>query len=138
MWSKALTYKLKPGFYPEYKKAHDELWPELAQAMADNQVNMVIHHHQERLYLYMTAPTEEHFTCSHTGEVADRYMQYIASMMITDDRGKTIMEEMDMSFPSAATRKSLRSKSGFSRFICDSRDSELQRHHRQGGQPGSV
>ena len=45
MWSKALTYKLKPGFYPEYKKAHDELWPELAQAMADNQVNMVIHDH---------------------------------------------------------------------------------------------
>jgi len=64
MWSKALTYKLKPGFFPEYKKAHDELWPELAQAIADNQVNMVIHHHQERLYLYMTAPTEEHFTSS--------------------------------------------------------------------------
>ena len=98
MWSKALTYKLKPGFYPEYKKAHDELWPELAQAMAENQVNMVIHHHQERLYLYMTAPTEEHFTRSHTGEVADRWMQYMASMMITDDEGKTIIDEMDMSF----------------------------------------
>ena len=44
MWSKALTYQLKPGRYFEYKKAHDEVWPELAQAMTDNQVNMVIHH----------------------------------------------------------------------------------------------
>ena len=32
MWSKALTYQLKPGRYPEYKKAHDEVWPQLAQA----------------------------------------------------------------------------------------------------------
>ena len=32
------------------------------------------------------------------GEVADRWMQYMASMMITDDEGKTIMEEMDMAF----------------------------------------
>ena len=98
MWSKALTYKLKPERYPEYKKAHDELWPELAQAMTENQVNMVIHHHQERLYLYMTAPTEEHFTRSHTGEVADHWMEYMATMMISDDEGEIIFEEMDMAF----------------------------------------
>jgi L-rhamnose mutarotase len=98
MWSKALTYQLKPGRYVEYKKAHDEVWPELAQAMTDNQVNMVIHHREERLYLYMTAPTEEHFVRSHTGSVADRWLEYVATMMITDDDGKTIMEEMDMAF----------------------------------------
>ena len=98
MWSKALTYQLKPGRYPEYKKAHDEVWPQLAQAMADNQVNMVIHHHQERLYLYMTAPPEEHFIRSHTGEVAARWMEYMATMMLTDAEGKTITEEMDMAF----------------------------------------
>ena len=98
MWSKALTYRLKPGCYAEYKKAHDEVWPELAQAMSDNQVNMVIHHHEERLYLYMTAPTEEHFNQSHTGKIADRWLAYIATLMITDDEGKTIMDEMDMAF----------------------------------------
>ena len=31
MWSKALTFQLKPGRYPEYKKAHDQLWPEPAE-----------------------------------------------------------------------------------------------------------
>ena len=98
MWSKALTYQLKPGCYAEYKKAHDEVWPELAQAMSDNQGNMVIHHHEERLYLYMTSPTEEHFDRSHTGEVAERWLAYMATLMITDDEGTTIMEEMDMAF----------------------------------------
>jgi len=98
MWSKALTYQLKPGFYGEYKKAHDELWPELAQAMTDNEVNMVIHHHEGRLYLYMTAPTEGHFDRSHTGEIADKWLAYMATMMVTDAKGKTIMEEMDMAF----------------------------------------
>lgn len=45
----ALTYQLRPGKYAEYKKAHDELWPELAQAMTEIDVSMVIHHHEERL-----------------------------------------------------------------------------------------
>ncbi len=49
MWAKALTYRLKPGRYEEYKKAHDELWPELAAAMTDCEVNMVIHHFDGRL-----------------------------------------------------------------------------------------
>ena len=46
----------------------------------------------------MTAPTEEHFDQSHTGEVADRWLAYMATLMITDDEGTTIMKEMDMAF----------------------------------------
>ena len=46
----------------------------------------------------MTAPTEEHFIRSHTGELADRWMEYMATMMLTDDEGKPITEEMDMAF----------------------------------------
>ena len=31
----AFTMKLKPGCTAEYKRRHDELWPELAQALRD-------------------------------------------------------------------------------------------------------
>ena len=31
----AFTMKLKPGCIEEYKKRHDEIWPELAQAHSD-------------------------------------------------------------------------------------------------------
>ena len=43
MFSIGLTFKLKPGCYPEYKKAHDELWPEIAETMSDNEIDMVIY-----------------------------------------------------------------------------------------------
>lgn len=33
MLRQAYTMKLKPGFEAEYKKRHDELWPELADAL---------------------------------------------------------------------------------------------------------
>ena len=98
MWSKALTYRLKPGYYAQYKKAHDEIWPELANAMTQCEVNMIIHHFEERLYLYMTAPSEEHFERSHTGEIADKWLEYMATMMITDEDGNTILDEMDTAF----------------------------------------
>ena len=35
MRRQAYTMKLKPGFAVEYKKRHDELWPELAKALQD-------------------------------------------------------------------------------------------------------
>ena len=35
MIRQAYTMKLKPGFATEYKKRHDELWPELAKALRD-------------------------------------------------------------------------------------------------------
>ena len=59
---------------------------------------MVIHHHEEHLYLYMTAPTEEHYNQSHTEKIADRWLAYMATLIITDDEGKTIMDEMGMAF----------------------------------------
>ncbi len=38
MYSSALTFALKPGCYAEYKKARDELWPEMATALSENGV----------------------------------------------------------------------------------------------------
>ena len=46
MFSMGLTFKLEPGNYPKYKKAHDELWPEMAEAMSANEVNMVIYYYE--------------------------------------------------------------------------------------------
>jgi len=31
----AFTMKLKPGFEAEYKKRHDEIWPELVKELED-------------------------------------------------------------------------------------------------------
>jgi len=35
MTRNAFKMKLKPGFEAEYKKRHEEIWPELSQALTD-------------------------------------------------------------------------------------------------------
>ena len=98
MYSMSMTFKLKPGCYPEYKKAHDELWPEMVEAMSAKEVNMVIHHYQDRLFLYATAPSREHMESSHQGPVAERWGEYMATLMETDEEGKAIVEDLEQAF----------------------------------------
>ncbi len=98
MYSTGQTFKLKPGFYADYKKAHDDLWPQMVEAFQANQVNMVIHHHHDRLYMYATAPSKEHFERVHAGAGAKRWLCYMATMMETDEQGNSIVEQMDLAF----------------------------------------
>ena len=80
MYNIGMTFDLLPGSYPEYKKAHDELWPEMGDAMAANDVNMVIYHYHGRLFLYATAPSKEHLDRSHESPVAQRWLEYMATI----------------------------------------------------------
>ena len=98
MYSIGQTFKLKPAYYEDYKKAHDELWPELAAAMSAQQVNMVIYRYADRLFLYATAPSREHYERSYQGSVPQRWAEYMATMMETDADGKSIVEELEQAF----------------------------------------
>lgn len=35
----AFAMKMKPGYAAEYKKRHDEIWPELSQLLKDNGIS---------------------------------------------------------------------------------------------------
>jgi len=39
MTRQAFTMKLKPGFEAEYKKRHDEIWPELVALLKDSGIS---------------------------------------------------------------------------------------------------
>lgn len=64
MFTIALTMRLRPGALASYRKAHEELWPEIAHGMSDNGVSMVIYHETGRLFLFATAPSEERWNRS--------------------------------------------------------------------------
>jgi L-rhamnose mutarotase len=98
MYSVGMTFKLKPGAYPQYKKAHDELWPEIAQKLRDGQVSMAIYSYQDRLFLHAVAPSREHFARSQEGGEVARWHAYMATLMVTDQSGKTIVEELEEAF----------------------------------------
>lgn len=98
MYSSGLTFALKPGCYAEYKKSHDELWPEIATALRDNGVSMVIHYYEDRLFLFATAPSREAMEQSHAGEAMARWQEYMATLMITGEDGKTVVDELQTAF----------------------------------------
>lgn len=39
MYRNAFTMKLKPGFETEYKKRHDEIWPELSKLLSESGIS---------------------------------------------------------------------------------------------------
>ena len=61
MFTIFLSMGLKPGCLDAYQKAHDNLWPEIARSMRDNEVNMAIYHEEGRLFIFATAPSEDHW-----------------------------------------------------------------------------
>ena len=98
MFRIAMTFRLKPGAYAEYKRAHDDLWPEVARSMSDNDVNMAIYHYQGRLFLFATAPTEAHWQRSREAPILAKWMEYMATVIVTDGAGKLIVEPMEEAF----------------------------------------
>ena len=98
MFSIAQTFCLKPGCYAEYKQAHDDLWPEIDLSMAENHVSMAIFLHGERLFLHAVAPTEEEWDRSRQHPALERWHAYMATLMVTDSEGQTIVDELPEAF----------------------------------------
>ena len=84
MYATAVTFQLLPGCLEAYKKAHDELWPELVEAFRQND--------------YATAPSEEHMKRSHPPGVAEKWSAHMATMMVCDESGKAIVETLEPAF----------------------------------------
>ena len=98
MYTTALTFKLRPGCYAEYKKAHDELWPGIAAQMRDEGVHMIIYEFENRLFLHAEAPSQGHYERSQAGEETARWHAYMATLMETDAEGNSIVEDLEVAF----------------------------------------
>ena len=98
MFSIGMSFCLKPDCFAEYKQAHDNLWPEIAESMTANNVSMAIYRLGERLFLYAAAPTQADWEKSRQHPDLDRWLQYMATLMVTDDEGQTVVEELEEAF----------------------------------------
>ena len=98
MFSAGLTFDLKPGCYPEYKKAHDELWPEIAASMSDNDVSMVIYKFEDQLFLCATAPSEADWAKSREHPALVKWSEYMSNMLVSDSDGQLVFHEMERAF----------------------------------------
>ncbi len=98
MFSRGLCMKLRPGCYAEYKRYHDELWPELAKSMSDNDVSMAIFRHGDRLFLHTAAPSEEHWARSRNVDVLDKWHEVMKALLETDENGEIIFDDLETAF----------------------------------------
>ena len=98
MYSVGLTFDLKPGCYDEYKKAHDDLWPEIAASMSDNDVSMVIYRFENQLFLCATAPSEADWAKSREHPALAKWSDYMSQLIVSDGDGQLIFHEMEEAF----------------------------------------
>ena len=89
--------RLRPGGYSGYKKAHDELWPELADVIAGAGVSMAIYRHGDLLFVHGVAASEEAWH-SVRGRAVDRWMEWMTDFLETDETGKSVVIPLEQAF----------------------------------------
>ncbi len=98
MISIGLALKLRPGCYEEYKKRHDELWPEVAEALQSFGISMVIYRYEDTLFIHERAPSEEAFQKMGAHPVTPRWNKYMADVLQTDSRGNIVFLPLSQAF----------------------------------------
>jgi L-rhamnose mutarotase len=87
MYTIGLALTLRPGAYEGYKRAHDDVWPELAEGMRANDVSMAIYRDGNRLFVFAAAPSEEHWNRSRRDPILATWDKSMAEFLETDAAG---------------------------------------------------
>jgi L-rhamnose mutarotase len=97
----AFRMNLNPGQAAEYKKRHDEIWPELSQALRDAGVSdYSIWLDPETNHLFATlVRTDDHTmdALPHT-EINQRWWKFMADIMDHNPDNSPVMVELDNVF----------------------------------------
>ncbi len=98
MYAIGLALTLRPGAYEGYKRAHDELWPELAEGMRANDVSMAIYRDGNRLFVFAAAPSKAHWQRSRQDPNLSRWDKYMADFLETDAEGRLAFKVLPKAF----------------------------------------
>ena len=90
--------KLKPGCYDEYRKRHDELWPELADLMTTHGIDMAIYRFEDYLFVCGTAPSEEDWKAIGTHPVTPHWNEYMSEVLESDANGELVRYILPQAF----------------------------------------
>ena len=96
--SVGLALKLRPDCYEEYKRRHDELWPELAEVLRENGISMVVYRFENQLFIHETAPSQEALNRVSKHPVSPRWNAYMAEVLETYAAGIPIRQELPLAF----------------------------------------
>jgi L-rhamnose mutarotase len=98
MFSIGQLLKLKPGCKHEYKRRHDELWPEMAEAMKRSGVSMVIYVYEHLLFIYATAPDQRAWDELERDPVTPKWDKFMSDVLMDDGNGRYFFKNLERMF----------------------------------------
>lgn len=81
---KAFVMAVSPGFEAEYKKRHDEIWPELTETLKKfgaSNYSIYLHPETRQLFAYVEIQSEELWQGLAATEVCRRWWKYMSDIM---------------------------------------------------------
>jgi L-rhamnose mutarotase len=93
----AFTMKLKPGCEAEYRKRHDEIWPELSREIkAAGISDYTISLHPDTLVLYASQKVEDEGDADSlsSNPIVRRWWSWMADLMETNDDDSPVCESL--------------------------------------------
>ncbi len=95
----AFKMKLKPGFEEEYKKRHDEIWPELEAILSEAGIkNYSIFLDEETLTLFAYQELEEGHEDVASNPVVRKWWSYMKDIMETNPDDSPVEEPLEEVF----------------------------------------
>jgi L-rhamnose mutarotase len=97
MQSVAFTMKLKKGFEQEYKKRHDEIWPELSTLLADSGlIEYAIYLDETTGILFAVQKRIENHTLDTLPElpIMKKWWAYMADIMDTNPDNSPVVTQL--------------------------------------------
>lgn len=97
----AFTMKLKPGFEKEYKKRHDEIWPELEKTLQEVGVyDYAIYLDAETLTLFAVQKLKDDETSSSlpANPLVQKWWAYMSDIMETNSDKSPLCTNLDEVF----------------------------------------
>ncbi len=101
MKSRAFKMKLLPGFEAEYKKRHDEIWPELSQVLSERGIyDYSIFLDEESLTLFAVQKVEEGANLEGLTEepVLRKWWEYMSDIMETNPDNSPVEKPLEKVF----------------------------------------
>lgn len=97
MMKKAIRMKLFPNKEQEYKKRHDELWPEMRKLLKDHgaiSYSIFLDRETNYLYGYLEIEDEEKWSKVSNAEINKRWWDYMKDLMETNPDNSPITVDL--------------------------------------------
>ena len=95
----AWVMKLKPGHEAEYKRKHDEIWPEMVALLKGQGIhNYTIYRHGLTLFAYLEKPDAAPAETSGIDPVIERWWRWMEPHMETHPDARPIAESVEEVF----------------------------------------